>query len=82
MSKNQVVSRLKLSKTVVTKLLKDLDKKGLISSFKTKDRQRVVYMGAEYLPDELLTGGLFYKEGQIDSEGVQNYLDTLFRIIL
>lgn len=75
-------SKLGLSKTVVTKLVRDLCKKGLLSHFKTKDRRRVVYMGAQFFPDEGLTGGLFYKEGQIDADRVQLFLDSIFEIVL
>ena len=71
-----------LSKTVITKLLRDLCKKGLITNFKTKDKQRMVYMGSQFYPEESLTGGVFYREGQIEAERVQNYLDSIFELVL
>ena len=81
-SKLIMSSKMGLSKTVITKLVRDLCKKGLISNFKTKDKQRMVYMGSQYFPDEQLTGGVFYKDGQIEPERVQGYLDSIFELIL
>lgn len=79
--KLSLVSKIGLSKTVVTKLIRDLDKKGLISKFKTKGKQRLIYMGSEYLPDEGLTGGLLYKDGQIDCEKIQAFRNSIVDII-
>jgi predicted transcriptional regulator len=75
-------SKMGLSKTVITKLVRDLCKKGLIANFKTKDKQRMVYMGGQYYPDEQLTGGVFYKDGQIETDRVQGYLDAIFELVL
>jgi hypothetical protein len=82
MSKLNMSGKMSLSKTVITKLVRDLCKKGLITSFKTKDKRRMVFMGAEFFPDEGLTGGLFYKDGQIEKERVQSFLDAIFEIVL
>lgn len=75
-------SRLGLSKTVVTKLLRDLTKNGLVCNFRIKDRQRLVYMSTDFLPDESLTGGVFYKDGQIEAARVQGYLDAIFELVV
>ena len=75
-------SKMTLSKTVITKLLRDLCKKGLVTNFKTKDKQRMVYMGSQFFPEESLTGGVFYKDGQIETDRVQTYLDSIFELVL
>lgn len=79
--KLSLVSRIGFSKSVVTKLIRDLEKKGLISKFKTKGKQRLIYMGSEYVPDEGVTGGLLYKDGQIDCEKIHSFRSSIEDII-
>jgi DNA-directed RNA polymerase III subunit RPC6 len=72
--KKTLQAKANLHENTVTKAIKDLVAKGLIKEFKTsKNTAKRMYVFHNLEPSEDSTGGVFYREGELD-EGLVNTL--------
>jgi DNA-directed RNA polymerase III subunit RPC6 len=72
--KKTLQAKANLHENTVTKAIKDLVTKGLIKEFKTsKNTAKRMYVFHNLEPSEDSTGGVFYREGELD-EGLVNTL--------
>lgn len=60
-----------LGEAIIRRILKGLEQRKLIKSFKAVGTAKKSYILYDIDPDEQLIGGTFYSDGQFDSEFVQ-----------
>ena len=77
-TKIELKKLLNLNQKLITNILKKLEKIGYICSYKTKFKNKYMYVSSKYIPDEAIIGGNLYENGEIDNK----FINILFKSIL
>lgn len=77
-TKIELKKLLNLNQKLITNILKKLEKIGYITSYKTKFKNRYMYVSSKFIPDENIIGGNLYENGEIDDK----FVEVLFKSIL
>lgn len=79
--KKEIKNQLNISIPMLNKILKNLEKVGLILPYKTKENNAIIYLPSNKSPEENIIGNGFYKEGKLDQDYFNKFKDTIIKII-
>lgn len=71
----------KLPQNLITRILKKLEDKKYIKGIKGQKNKSKVYLLFEQTPDEDVTGGVWFNNGEIDSEFVNQLMKLVFSFV-
>lgn len=67
-----------IPQNVITKILRNMENKKMVKSLKTIKSNRKIYVLFDDTPAEELTGGVWFSEGEVDTE----FVNLIYKVVL